>query len=349
MVPTPRRRRLRLRLSLLRPAARPPFFFFAVVFFSASASASSPTPFAAAAAAAATCCHYGDGIGLGVETWSHVDDDRDLESSDFDFENFFHTRALRKEPLVQTAAEGSKNIELTDGGYLTSRNTSGIFWRLTSHEREAVRRALSARDSDYVKKVHGGYFDVFVAAFGGGGERWDYFRVMDLEALSLAPNLVCFEEESAWGCFGHQLLCRALGGRVGRAIGGWEIGVKRVNFVENLGKKFKFFGDLDVVPHSASLIEIHQDEVWEVPLEGEIMAYSENTNVEMFAIGEHILGIQGHPEYTKDILLNLIDRLINTNTIDRGFGDEAKKRVDAAEPDRKFWLKICKGFLKGAR
>ncbi|OAY63071.1 putative glutamine amidotransferase [Ananas comosus] len=222
---------------------------------------------------------------------------------------------------------------------------------------------LAARDSDYVKKVHGGYFDVFVAAFGDGGERWDYFRVVDGEfpafnkldaydgfVLSGSPHdaygnerwilklclllqtLFALKKRVLGVCFGHQLLCRALGGRVGRAIGGWEIGVKRVNFVENLGKKFKFFGDLDVVP-----------------LEGEIMAYSENTNVEMFAIGEHILGIQGHPEYTKDILLNLIDRLINTNTIDRGFGDEAKKRVDAAEPDRKFWLKICKGFLKGAR
>ena len=40
---------------------------------------------------------------------------------------------------------------------------------------------LAARDSDYVKKVYGGYFNVFVAAFGEEGERWDLYRVVDGE------------------------------------------------------------------------------------------------------------------------------------------------------------------------
>lgn len=40
---------------------------------------------------------------------------------------------------------------------------------------------LAARDSDYVKKVYGGYFNVFVAAFGEEGERWDLFRVVEGE------------------------------------------------------------------------------------------------------------------------------------------------------------------------
>lgn len=40
---------------------------------------------------------------------------------------------------------------------------------------------LAARDSDYVMKEYGGYFNVFVAAFGEEGERWDLFRVVDGE------------------------------------------------------------------------------------------------------------------------------------------------------------------------
>lgn len=40
---------------------------------------------------------------------------------------------------------------------------------------------LAARDSEYVKKVYGGYFNVFVAAFGEEGERWDLFRVVEGE------------------------------------------------------------------------------------------------------------------------------------------------------------------------
>ncbi|KAI7993990.1 Gamma-glutamyl peptidase 5 [Camellia lanceoleosa] len=42
--------------------------------------------------------------------------------------------------------------------------------------------------------------------------------------------------------------------------------------------------------------------VWEVPVGAEVIAFSDKTRVE-------IIGIQGHPEYTKDILNNLIDRL----------------------------------------
>lgn len=40
---------------------------------------------------------------------------------------------------------------------------------------------LAARDSEYVKKVYAGYFNVFVETFGEEGERWDLFRVIDGE------------------------------------------------------------------------------------------------------------------------------------------------------------------------
>ena len=69
------------------------------------------------------------------------------------------------------------------------------------------------------------------------------------------------------------------------------------------------------MPASLSIIQIHQDEVFEVPYGAEVIASSDKTGVEMFSIGDHILGIQGHPEYTKDILYNLIDRLLNTDMI----------------------------------
>lgn len=40
---------------------------------------------------------------------------------------------------------------------------------------------LAAKDSDYVRKAYGGYFNVFVEAFGEEGDRWDLFRVVDGE------------------------------------------------------------------------------------------------------------------------------------------------------------------------
>ncbi|GMP36081.1 hypothetical protein CsSME_00008309 [Camellia sinensis var. sinensis] len=67
----------------------------------------------------------------------------------------------------------------------------------------------------------------------------------------------------------------------------------------------------------------------------------------MFIIGDHILGIQGHPEYTKDILNNLIDRLLTNDSIEKGFAEDVKSKLQLAEPDRKCWQRMCKMFLNG--
>ena len=40
---------------------------------------------------------------------------------------------------------------------------------------------LAVKDSEYVKKMHDGYFNVFVQAFGDQGETWDLFRVVEGE------------------------------------------------------------------------------------------------------------------------------------------------------------------------
>ena len=87
--------------------------------------------------------------------------------------------------------------------------------------------------------------------------------------------------------------------------------------------------------------------MWEVPPGGKVLAYSDKTRVEMFAVGDNALGIQGHPEYTNDILLNLINRLVNNNTIDGCVGEDARRTAEGGEPDREFWTGLCKGFLRG--
>jgi len=87
--------------------------------------------------------------------------------------------------------------------------------------------------------------------------------------------------------------------------------------------------------------------VLEVPPGGRVLAYSDKTRVEMFAVGDNALGIQGHPEYTNDILLNLINRLVGTSTIDGCAGDDARRTTESGGPDREFWTGLCKVFLRG--
>ncbi|KAI8570230.1 hypothetical protein RHMOL_Rhmol01G0018000 [Rhododendron molle] len=236
---------------------------------------------------------------------------------------------------------------------------------------------LACKDSEYVKEVYGGYFNLFVETFGEKGERWDLFRVVEgkfpeknelekydgfvvsgspfdaygndcwiLKLCNLLKTLDAMRKKVLGICFGHQVLCRALGGKVGKASSGWDIGLRKVRIVKDISP-CAILDDLDDFPPALSIIECHQDEVWEVPVGAEVIAFSDKTGVEMFTFGDHILGIQGHPEYTKDILNNLIDRLLNTSCIEKGFADDARLKLQIAERDRKCWERICKMFLKG--
>nr|CAB3445829.1 unnamed protein product [Digitaria exilis] len=247
---------------------------------------------------------------------------------------------------------------------------------------------LALWDSDYATKVYGGYHNVFVSAFGSGaGERWDSYRVIAGE-FPLLDDLASYDGfvvsgsphdahgEEPWVhrlcallrtlhamgkrvlgvCFGHQLLCRALGGKVARARNGWDVGVRNVTFARGLVNNggFGFLGGLGgkgelVLPTTtATIVEVHRDEVWEIPPGATVVAYSEKTRVEAFVVGENVLGIQGHPEYTSDILLELVDRLTGQSAIDGSVGDEARRTVAVTGgPDRAVWTGLCKSFLRG--
>ncbi|XP_051184055.1 gamma-glutamyl peptidase 3 [Lolium perenne] len=242
---------------------------------------------------------------------------------------------------------------------------------------------LAARDSEYVLKAYGGYFNVFVSAFGcgyegdAGEESWDLFRAVDgelptekdldgydgfvisgspydayaderwiLRLCLLVQDLVAARKRLLGICFGHQVICRALGGRVGKArVGGWDIGIREVTMAATL-PPCRFLDALQDLPPNAKITECHQDEVWEAPLGAEVLASSDKTGVEMFCVGDHVLGIQGHPEYTADILLSLVDRLSSAQSITVSFAEGVKRQLEATGPDREFWLTLCKSFLK---
>ncbi|KAL2939855.1 Gamma-glutamyl peptidase 3 [Bienertia sinuspersici] len=243
---------------------------------------------------------------------------------------------------------------------------------------------LAAHDSEYAKEVYGGYFNVFMAAFEEEDETWDLYRVVEgefpnmdelesydgfvisgspfdaygneywiLKLCLILQTLDAMQKKVLGICFGHQVLCRALGGKVGRSPTGWDIGITEIK-IDNyeflssyLNLKGSNNNDDQIPNYSLTIIECHQDEVWEVPFDAKVVAFSNKTKVEMFTIGNHILGTQGHPEYTKDILDNLIDRLLSNGSIEEEFAEAARSKMESIEPDRECWEKICKNFLKG--
>ncbi|KAI4318452.1 hypothetical protein MLD38_032153 [Melastoma candidum] len=231
---------------------------------------------------------------------------------------------------------------------------------------------LCADDSDYMKSTYGGYFGVFKEMLAEEGESWEVFRASRgelpdesqvesidgfvitgscsdahgydswiLGLVGLLCRLDASKKKVLGICFGAQIMGRALGGKVGRAKS-WDIGLRSIQFSEEskLSQSLK-------LPSSIPVIECHRDEVKELPSEAVIVAKSDKTRIEAFTYGKHFMGIQGHPEYTQDILRHLIDRLLQRDLITDSYAEELRANLEGCEPDRKSWKSLCLSFLKG--
>jgi GMP synthase-like glutamine amidotransferase len=95
-------------------------------------------------------------------------------------------------------------------------------------------------------------------------------------------------------CFGHQILAEALGGKVEKSELGWCLGVHtyQINFAEKWMEPFQ--PEMNVVMSC-------QDQVIVLPPNGIILASTSSCRVAIMKIGDRILGIQGHPEFSREI------------------------------------------------
>lgn len=93
-------------------------------------------------------------------------------------------------------------------------------------------------------------------------------------------------------CFGHQLVAQALGGETLAAAGGWAVGVHDSEVM--VARPW-------MQPSSGrfALLSSHQDQVTKLPQEADLLARNSFCPVAAFGIGDHILAIQGHPEFEK--------------------------------------------------
>ena len=100
-------------------------------------------------------------------------------------------------------------------------------------------------------------------------------------------------------CFGHQLIAKALGGEVKKAQVGWVLGLQEYTFhnhfpwLENPNKDIK-------------LIHSHQDQVTNLPEGTTLVASNNSVPNAMYFIGDHIMSIQGHPEFTNEYAYDVV-------------------------------------------
>lgn len=93
-------------------------------------------------------------------------------------------------------------------------------------------------------------------------------------------------------CFGHQLLAKALGGTVVRSERGWGVGVSFNQITQ--AQEW-----MEPAQTAIDLVVSHQDQVSELPQNTEVLAASQFCPYYMIQVGEHMLGIQGHPEFSR--------------------------------------------------
>ena len=110
-------------------------------------------------------------------------------------------------------------------------------------------------------------------------------------------------------CFGHQLVARALGGKTGKADAGWTIGVQPQEILE----PFSWAVDQ---PRELDLIHSHQDQVLRLPEGARQVGRSPTCPNAMFQVGENIMTVQGHPEFSPEYARALYPRRREV------FGDE---------------------------
>ncbi len=107
-------------------------------------------------------------------------------------------------------------------------------------------------------------------------------------------------------CFGHQIVARALGGRVEKFDGGWAVGPQA----------YDFGGE------TLTLNAWHQDQVIEPPAEAEIIATHPFCPYAGLRYGDRALTVQAHPEFDDGFLEGLIEA--------RGRGLVPDDRLEAA-------------------
>jgi len=101
-------------------------------------------------------------------------------------------------------------------------------------------------------------------------------------------------------CFGHQLITKALGGQVEKSAKGWGIGIAE--------SQVQVRPDwMSVAPNNVNLIVSHQDQIVELPPATTVLMSSDFCPYSMILVGQCFIGIQGHPEFSRQYSLALMN------------------------------------------
>ncbi|MFT5194740.1 MAG: GMP synthase-like glutamine amidotransferase [Candidatus Promineifilaceae bacterium] len=150
-------------------------------------------------------------------------------------------------------------------------------------------------------------FDGFITT----GSKYSVYDDLDwIKTLTVFFQTIHEEGRKLVGvCFGHQMMAHALGGRVEKSANGWGIGVKTFQVYDTAEDEAWLKPKLD----KFNIFLSCQDQVQELPSDSVVLAGSDFCPVGMYRVGETMLGVQGHPEFTADyaeaLMADRVDRI----------------------------------------
>ncbi|KAL2140175.1 hypothetical protein VTI28DRAFT_4191 [Corynascus sepedonium] len=136
-------------------------------------------------------------------------------------------------------------------------------------------------------------------------------------------------------CFGHQIVARALGALVGRSDQGWEVSVVETTLTEKGREMFPGRETLKIQ-------QMHRDQVFSLPAGAELLASTDRCGNHGFVIPGRVITVQGHPEFTEDIMDELLELRHKTGL----FTDELYQDGKARNGDHHDGVYMAQVFLK---
>ncbi|MGB1252283.1 MAG: type 1 glutamine amidotransferase [Candidatus Promineifilaceae bacterium] len=140
-------------------------------------------------------------------------------------------------------------------------------------------------------------------------------------------------------CFGHQILAHSLGGRAEKSPKGWGMGLQPI-----LVDKTPAWMEPSI--DTGDFYFCHQDQVTQLPDGASLLAGSEFCPNGIFIMGDQVLGMQLHPEFTDTTMTKTIDYF--RDKLDGDFLEKTDATLEKEKPENAIIANWIVNFLANA-